>query len=219
MSHSSFPHVDTLLYLGSFDPPHFGHEAVIRHAQKVLQPKIIELLLLNNHVSGKLLSAPEHRQHMMEIFIAKQPIPVGINTIEVDLNLSGRTLETVKAIKKYQPDLELGILIGSDQAKYFHTWHNWQELLREAVCFVVPRIGHEMEQAELLAGMHLLPLPPKGIFATSLEIKQLLFEGKVEEAKLKTYPEIIEYLTQNHVYDPFFISHKNLFVPTVEPSH
>lgn len=128
---------DRLIYGGSFDPPHRGHQAIIAH---VLQKNLAGALeIVPAAVSPFKQDAPPtsgaDRLALVEAAIqdfavdsnanglnAEALARVRVNTIELDRPPPSYTADTCRALRERYPDERIGLLIGSDSLREFHLW-------------------------------------------------------------------------------------------------
>tara|TARA_Y100000590_G_scaffold218651_1_gene247692 strand:+ start:14356 stop:14955 length:600 start_codon:yes stop_codon:yes gene_type:complete len=118
------------IFGGTFDPIHNGH---IYKAEEALDKlKLDELLWV---VAGnpwmksrKPLSAAKHRLEMVSIAIEGKA-KMKLSDIEVNRKGLTYTIDTIKEIKKTNPQDKLTLLIGSDLLKEFDHWKSPKEIL------------------------------------------------------------------------------------------
>ncbi|MEY4755638.1 MAG: hypothetical protein RJA34_536 [Pseudomonadota bacterium] len=128
------------LYGGAFDPPHVAHVRLARAALEQLALDELRVLPTGQawHKARQLTSA-DHRLAMTRLAFGK------LDRTQVDereIRRSGPTytIDTVREILAEQPDSELVVVMGEDQAIRLPTWRNWEDLLGLAKIAVVPRV-------------------------------------------------------------------------------
>ncbi|MDQ7044511.1 MAG: nicotinate (nicotinamide) nucleotide adenylyltransferase [Sulfurimonas sp.] len=122
------------LFGGSFDPPHIGHEMIVKEALKnlkidkvVVMPTFLNPFKLSSHISAKL-----RLQRLKELF--KPYKNVEVSSFEVDLKRSVTSIESVHyLLKKYA---KIYLIIGADNLATLHTWTKYNEL-KSLVTFVI----------------------------------------------------------------------------------
>lgn len=117
---------------GAFDPPHLAHHAL---AQAALSQFLLDQLLVMPtgqawHKSRDLTGA-EHRLAMARLAFADVP-QVQVDARETQRTGPTYTFDTLTELRQEHPHAELFLFIGSDQARAFHTWHQWQGILKLA---------------------------------------------------------------------------------------
>lgn len=204
--------IDILLYLGSFDPPHLGHAAVIKHALKIVKPKELHCVVTNRHWDGKDLSPVVDRIEMLRRFTKAIGRNVSVNTIDVEEDLSGCNAETIYALKIRHPQKTFGILLGTDHLATFPTWKDVSKITGNAVCFFAPRPGTSWAKESLIPGVVLLPPLHSTAHSnvSSLKIKRILHENSNARTKDLTYTGVARYVVERNVYAGFFERHPQL---------
>ncbi len=207
--------IDILCYFGSFDPPHNGHAAVVRHALSLVKPRQLHLMVAAANLDGKDLSPIDDRVRMLKIFSRQFGSQVRVNTIERDEQLSGATIDTINAMAARYPHRRLGVLLGSDNLQAFFSWQGSEGILRRARCFFVKRGEFIGSAAPEVGTVELLPeLSARGQrYQSSLEVKRRLLvaespaRGRSDIAML---PELISYVHERRLYQGFFERHPEL---------
>ena len=127
--------MDTIaLFGGSFDPPHIGHEAVVKALSKLKNiDKIIVMPTFLNPFKSKFYAPSSLRvKWLKEIFSEYKNVE--ICDFEVKQQKQVPTIESIKyLLKKYK---KIYLVVGADNIAYLHKWHNYDEL-KELVTFVV----------------------------------------------------------------------------------
>ena len=127
------------IFGGSFDPPHIAHLALAKHA--IAQFHLNELRIIPTgdawHKARTLTPSP-HRLAMTRLAFAEVPQAV-VDPRELDREGATYTFDTLQELKAEQPDADLYLFIGADQANAFKTWHRWQEILGLATVVVADR--------------------------------------------------------------------------------
>jgi nicotinate-nucleotide adenylyltransferase len=117
---------------GAFDPPHLAHHALAQAA--LAQFQLDQLLVMPTgqawHKSRELTGA-EHRLAMARLAFADEP-QMQVDARETQRTGPTYTFDTLTELRREHPHAELFLFIGSDQARAFHTWHQWQGILRLA---------------------------------------------------------------------------------------
>ena len=191
---------------GTFDPIHFGHlvtsEAVKEqfHIDKVLfipsgQPP---------HKKDKIVSAAEQR-YMMTLLATESNPSFFPSRIEIDREGYSYTIDTIRQLKKDEPEAEIYFITGADAFLQILTWRNPEELLRSCHFVAATRPGYTCPQLteevnrlsnEYGAHIHFIEVPALSI--SSSDIRQRVREGKSIKYLL---PETVEnYIYKHGVY-------------------
>ena len=122
------------LFGGSFDPPHIGHEAIVREALKLKEVDKVVIMptFLNPFKSSSHASSAVRLEWLKEIFASFKDVE--ISSFEVDLKRQVPTIESVKyLLKRYA---KIYLIIGADNLKSLSKWNSYKEL-KTLVTFVV----------------------------------------------------------------------------------
>ena len=134
---------------GAFDPPHLAHHALAQAA--VAQFQLNQLLVMPTGQAwhkSRDLTAPEHRLAMSRLAFADVP-QVQVDARETQRTGPTYTFDTLTELRQEHPHAELFLFIGSDQARAFQTWHQWQGILKLATVVEARR-----EAARSTWGLH-----------------------------------------------------------------
>ena len=124
---------------GSFNPPHFGHILLVFWALSDSDLDQILVIPCYRHPFGKKMIRYEDRLVMSKIAFKKFSKFVKVSDIEKRLRGISRTLLTLKALKKKNPQNKYFLLIGSDILAEKEKWYKISELERHFGIIVVPR--------------------------------------------------------------------------------
>ncbi|MBC8310073.1 MAG: nicotinate (nicotinamide) nucleotide adenylyltransferase [Phycisphaerales bacterium] len=178
----------TLLYGGSFDPPHIAHVEIPRDAMNFLQfDHILYVPASRSPLKDNMPTSNHHRLEMLKLALADCPW-ASISTIELDRKGTSYTIETIEAIKDEYDELRL--LIGADQWEQFNKWRRWEDVIKLANPAIMPRDNLEVSDERVL------PIQP--ITAGSTDIRRLIQDGKsIEELVL---PTVAQYIAEHQLY-------------------
>ena len=231
---------------GSFDPVHEGHLEVARRAQEAFQLERVLFIPAAQppHKQGRTLAEPHLRLaatmiatalepswEVLAIELAREGLSYTYDTLlEVPEHLKFR-LVTQKdgGIAKRRRDLELFLIIGSDNLPGLPGWHRAEDILTLAQPIVVWRgdpgdagatpesLISDLEGKLSLTAIErlkrgLISLPPYPMSST--EIRGTLAQGVLPESGM--HPELLEFLIEQGMYGwPEGVA--NPFVPVLEP--
>ena len=122
------------LYGGSFDPPHRGHEAVVKALLELeyLDKIIIMPTFLNPFKENFFAPAHLRLAWLEEIFLDEKKVEV--SAFEVEKRRKVPTIETIEFLsEKYS---KIFLVIGADNLKSLKQWHRFEEL-NKRVDFIV----------------------------------------------------------------------------------
>lgn len=145
----------TLVYGGSFNPPHIGHVRAARRTAEALGAERV-LLIPAAVPPHKTLSedspSPAERLRLTEL--AAQEL--GGEALDIELRREGKsyTSDTLRALREACPGDELVFLVGTDMLLSLPTWHEPEVICALASIAVFSR--EEGREAEIEAGAALL---------------------------------------------------------------
>ena len=131
----------TLLYGGTFDPPHNGHMNNLRAALALVQPDRALVMPAGTPPHKHASATPaELRLQMCACFTALSP---AVQVSDWEIRRGGRsyTVHTLEWLRSQDPDGALYLCVGSDMLLTFQKWHRWQDMLKMAALVVESRTG------------------------------------------------------------------------------
>ncbi len=157
------------LFGGSFDPPHFGHKAVVKEALNILDIDrvIVVPTFLNPFKDISYLSAKERLELSRQMF--KEFKNVLVDAYEVEQEKSIPTAQTLQYFQK-QYDVAY-IIVGADNLNSIDTWYNFKWLNQNITWAVASRAGYTLTNNRLRA-FRLLEVDAN-ISSTEIRNKQL----------------------------------------------
>lgn len=165
----------TLVFGGSFDPPHKYHANIVKKAIKTIKPDKIIIVptyispFKNGHCADYI-----HRKEMLKIIIKKNKIKAYIDDFEYKRGKRTYTYQLAKYLKRKYKKSELYFLLGSDSYNSLEKWKRYEEIKRTFKFAVAVREGHEIKKTIVENAVIL-----KGRFKnlSSTEIRNRLFCG------------------------------------------
>ncbi|MBW6489136.1 nicotinate (nicotinamide) nucleotide adenylyltransferase [Sulfurimonas sp.] len=137
--------MDTIaLFGGSFDPPHIGHEAIVKALVnfKEIEKVIVMPTYLNPFKSNFYAPASLRVEWLKEIF--REYKNVEISEYEVLQKRQVTTIESVKhLLKSYK---KIYLVIGADNLSCLEKWDRYDELKELVTFIVVPRDNIEIPE-------------------------------------------------------------------------
>ena len=126
---------------GAFDPPHLAHVALVQVAIDQLALDAL-WVIPTGHAWHKTrsLSPAEHRVNMARLAFAVNP-KVVIDEREIRREGPSYTIDTLRDLKAEHPLADLFLIIGEDQARSLPSWHQWQEVVQNAIICVAGRVN------------------------------------------------------------------------------
>lgn len=191
------------IFGGSFDPPHIAHIALAKHA--IAQFDLNELRIIPTgdawHKARTLTPSP-HRLAMTRLAFADVAHTV-VDPREIDRQGATYTVDTLQELKAEQPQADVFLFIGADQANAFKTWHRWQEILGLATVVVAERklaelggIASQWHNA-VSPDVQRLDMPSLNVSAT--EIRAHLAQGPHPAAAMSAWlPAAVQHYIEKH---------------------
>lgn len=167
------------IFGGSFDPPHTGHELIVKKALEILD--IDKLLIVTTYLSpfkeNFCAPAPMRQAWLAKMFEGIEKVE--IFSYECDQKRQVPTIETVLHVKSLYPEAKLFLIVGSDSFKALPKWNRHEELC-SLVEFVVA---------------------PRGEFIPPKDLKILPINVNISSSKLRSFldPRFIPKAIENEV--------------------
>lgn len=194
------------LFGGTFDPIHNGHLHIARSFADELDLESVILLPAGDpYHKTTPRTAAHHRLAMAEI---AAPADSRLAVSDCDIVRQGATYthDTVQIFRQHFPAAELWLLIGMDSLLQLHTWHRWQNLVRQCRIAAAPRPGSSLAQApaplqtwlaEALPQGRLHILQAKPLPISSSQIRQQI---AAEHTSPDIPPAVLDYIRQHQLY-------------------
>ena len=194
------------LFGGTFDPIHNGHLHIARSFADELDLESVILLPAGDpYHKTTPRTAAHHRLAMAEI-AAQADSRLAVSDCDIVRQGATYTHDTVQIFRQHFPAAELWLLIGMDSLLQLHTWHRWQNLVRQCRIAAAPRPGSSLAQApaplqtwlaEALpqGRLHILQAEPLPI--SSSQIRQQL---AAEHTSPDLPPAVLGYIRQHQLY-------------------
>ncbi len=194
------------LFGGTFDPIHNGHLHIARSFADELDLESVILLPAGDpYHKAAPRTAAHHRLAMAEI-ATQADSRLAVSDCDIVRQGATYTHDTVQIFRQHFPAAELWLLIGMDSLLQLHTWHRWQNLVRQCRIAAAPRPGSSLAQApaplqswlaEALpqGRLHILQAEPLPI--SSSQIRQQL---AAEHTSPDIPPAVLDYIRQHQLY-------------------
>jgi nicotinate-nucleotide adenylyltransferase len=197
----------TVLFGGSFDPPHYGHLHLIRllTEQSDYQRVIIVPLNVPSHKRVERSTDAAHRVGMLRRLLSSYDLPAVIDTCEIDRGGVSHTYDTVLDLVSRYTDMDgrIGIVIGDDLLGELDRWYMVDQL-KGLADFVVIFRGEKPAQVrrkieELAAsGFSIQLVEGSRVEVSSSEIRQRLQNGSDVSDMLPE--DVIRYIEEHGLY-------------------
>jgi nicotinate-nucleotide adenylyltransferase len=187
---------------GAFDPPHRGHRTLAEVALHELALDELRIIPTGQawHKARPLTDAA-HRLAMCRLAFADLPRIV-LDEREIRRPGPSYTLDTLRELQAEQPQAELYLVMGQDQAEALPTWRNWERIVELAIICVADRDGLSGQATRfvpppaLAARFRTLPMPAMPISATAVRAQVAAGQG----AGALVSPAVARYIEDHHLY-------------------
>ncbi len=134
------------LFFGSFNPIHLGHLGLAKETLKLTDSDEVWFVLspVSPFKVGQEMIDVKHRLKMIELAINKNKRLKACD-IEVEENLSGYTVDTLKLLSEKYPEHTFSILMGEDNIKGIDNWKDAEFIKDNYTIFVYPRKKNELK--------------------------------------------------------------------------
>ena len=194
------------LFGGTFDPIHNGHLHIARSFADELDLESVILLPAGDPYHKTTPRTPAHHRLAMAEIAAQADSRLAVSDCDIVRQGATYTHDTIQIFHQHFPAAELWLLIGMDSLLQLHTWHRWQDLVRQCRIAAAPRPGSSLAQApaplqswlaEALpqGRLHILQADPLPI--SSSQIRQQL---AAEHTSPDLPPAVLDYIRQHQLY-------------------
>ena len=130
-----------LIYGGSFNPPHLGHEAALHSAVSATHPDQILVVPAGMPPHKQLAEGSpdlEERKRLCELAFLDEP---GTEVSDIELRRIGKsyTVDTLQEIADRFEDAELYFLVGTDMLLSMEKWYQFDQILSSCTLVALPR--------------------------------------------------------------------------------
>ena len=185
---------------GSFDPIHNGH---INLANSICSKKKLDGVLIVPTVKHPNKSRLIEANYLDRVAMLKAALlgmtKFSICEIEAEENLSGYTIDTIRALKLRFPKAEFYFIIGSDNISIIDNWYMAEELKSEVKFIAGTRPGFGNADKSKLP-VELVEIPQLDI--SSSEIRKMIKNGSSLEELTQYVPaSAAEYILKKGIYN------------------
>ena len=125
------PDGPVVLFGGSFDPPTLAHITLASLAAEALSASrlVYVLAAVSPHKLNQPPASDDDRLAMLRLALLDCP-QAEVDTRELHRSGPSYTIDTLTEWRsEVEPTCTLRLLIGTDQARVFHRWHRWRDIL------------------------------------------------------------------------------------------
>lgn len=212
------------IFGGTFDPPHLGHEFIIRSLLKTLPFEEIKVVPTGIPPHRSFPIAKTSDRYKMTALMIDSIQRASLDEREIVREGPCYTVDTLSEFRMYfGPDVSLALIVGLDAFSGFPKWHLPHKILELAHVIVIPRAGVKLIAAKrsVREALIALDIDPKRQFSnpkklacsrnpsvymsgiappdiSSTLIRQKILQG----CDIKSFvpDKVWEYIKRNHLY-------------------
>ena len=197
---------------GTFDPIHFGHLRAALEVQQKLNLEQVRFVPCYQpvHRDSPTVSS-EQRAAMIELAIQGQT-KFCLDRIELQRGGPSYMVDTLETLKQKYNDVGLVLMMGTDAFSRFHTWHNWQQILKLANIAVMHRPGDGLtlysESGQILSAHQVAKFSQPSaqimeVAITQLDVSSTAVRSHLQHDMPVDYllpPQVIDYIKTHQLY-------------------
>ncbi len=193
---------------GTFDPVHRGHLALVHEIceQKKLTGALFVPSIRHPFKQGQCQASFSDRVAMLRLAVESHECFL-VSEIEAEMDLSGYTLDTVRACKQRYPQAEFSFIVGADILGELKQWHDPEQILREVRILVGSRPPYDKKQLVAQKQLAAFPsdrielVPTSLIDISSTEVRQKIGTNiSPDELDRLIPPKVRQYIQQRRLY-------------------
>lgn len=132
-----------IVYGGSFNPFHKGHEAIVISCLRLRGYDEIWIMPSARRADKPRLLSDRVRLEMLKLYIEQSDIMKGrikVSDFEIKLGAPSETIRTYRALGSVYPDYIFTFVFGNDAIIDMPNWRSGYELMRDLRVLIVTRI-------------------------------------------------------------------------------
>ena len=176
------------VFVGSFDPIHRGHEAIMND---LVKEKIVDKVLViptGNYWDKQNLSELGQRIEMLKL--------IATNEIMVDdgHNYLEYTYQILDKLEEENRENEYYLIMGWDNYEKIHLWKNYQEIMKRKIIVI-----NRDELGKVINNKQVIYIN-KNFQVSSSKIREKIKEGKYEDISSFLDRNVLEYIMKKGLY-------------------
>jgi nicotinate-nucleotide adenylyltransferase len=187
---------------GTFDPVHYGHLTLAHEIRdrKKLTGVVLVPSIRHPFKKDQCHASYADRVEMLKLAVEDDECLV-VNEIESEMNLSGYTIDTVRALKKLYPRTEFFFIMGADNLGELDQWHNPRQIFEEVKILVGSRPVFDKKKLSAFPADRIELIPTMLVNISSTDIRRRIKEhAPAEELDKLIPPQVREYIRQRKLY-------------------
>ncbi len=201
----NYPYRKVGILGGTFNPPHNGHVDMAQHVRQEFVLEDVYLMPSGTppHKTEDMISA-QMRLTMTELCIARES---GLKLLDIETKRKGYTYtsDTMRELKKKNPETDYHFIIGADTVFELTSWHEFEKLflLTRFICVRrnthdTLRLSAEIARLKEKYNASILLSEYTGLFVSSSYIRERVKCGKSIEGLVPG--DVEEYIIANGLY-------------------
>lgn len=203
----------TVIFGGSFDPPHIGHIRIAEAIISELAPTRLVIIPAGVPPHKKLSggAGAQDRLEMTRLAFAHLSPTADISDIELselsepNLNKTSYTFNTILKLRGIYPDSRLGLYIGSDMFESFETWYRYEKIF--AMCGIItasrekadPLFEEKLVEYRIKYSASITVLPVSPLVVSSTKLRASLAGSRRQMPEYLTKP-VYDYIIKKGLY-------------------
>lgn len=190
---------------GTFNPPHHGHLICAEEARIQLDLDEVRLMPTgeppHRALDPEQDAGREQRLEMCRLAVAGQT-GLSVSSKEIDRPGPSFTVDTLEELATDEPNNELVLIVGADQASAFGNWREPERIGELARIAVAARVDHDVGEAlaevERATGTKPLSFDMPRIDISSSLIRDRVYRGRVISHVVP--PAVASYVAERGLY-------------------
>lgn len=194
-----------LVFGGTFDPPHKGHENFLKVCAEACQPHAVLVVPTGTPPHKAANGTPAHlRVEMCKAAFSDCAEDVQVSELEIQREGRSFTVDTIAFIKNQKPDAEIFLAVGGDMLLSFKQWNRYSEIL--SACTLVALAREDGSEEALQKAAHDLESRGGRVVLAAGEVMQLssseirAAHTRGEDISGLVSEGVLEIITANNLY-------------------
>lgn len=175
------------IYVGSFNPPHYGHLEVCKYLLENDYVDQVLMLPTPNYWAKNNLVSVEDRVNMLKFYEDKK---IKVDSIH---NEFPYTYQVFRSLKNDYPNDNLYLIIGSDSLEKLHLWKNIDEIMQNKVLV--------LKRGEIIPNIHLDKYKDQIIYLNDFNYIDISSTEIRNGNKKNIHPDVLKYIEEHHLYE------------------
>ncbi len=178
---------------GAFNPPHIGHLTLAQDILEILSLDKVFFIPTNISPHKEALEVDVKLRLEMAKLATSGNKKFEVLDLETKRGGVSFTIDTIRELKKRFPKDDFYLIIGSDLAKTFSTWKNYQDLKKEVKIIVAKRREYPLDGNEFYHTVNI-----RQVETSSSQIRELIKNGC--SIRHLVTENVAKYIQQHNLY-------------------